>query len=92
MSLTTRSIVNRKAGLMSTRIDKDIFVLNPIRDIYIGLDEIGRRVWDLVEIPATVDNLCHQLTQEYQGRQQQISADLIAFLDEMNTEGLLDVQ
>jgi len=92
MLLTSHSIVKRNSGLMSTRIDKDIFVLNPIRDNYIGLDETGRRVWDLIEIPVTVDRLCRQLTQEYRGDQQQISADLIAFLDELNIEGLLEVE
>lgn len=92
MSLTSHSIVKRNSELMSTQVNKDTFVLNPIRDNYIGLDEIGRRVWDLIEIPTTVDRLCHQLAQEYQGDRQQIPADLIAFLDELNTEGLLEVQ
>ncbi len=92
MSLTSQSIVKRNSGLMSTRIDKEIFVLNPVRDNYIGLDEIGRRVWDLIEIPTAADLLCHQLSQEYQGNKQQISDDLIAFLDELDSEGLLEVQ
>jgi hypothetical protein len=92
MSLTSNSIVKRNSGLMSTRIDKDIFVLNLLRDNYIGLDETGQRVWDLIEIPVTVDRLCLQLTREYRGDRQQMSADLIAFLDELNTEGLLEVQ
>jgi hypothetical protein len=91
MPLTPESVVKRNAALLSTRVDSDIFILNPARDSYVGLDEIGRRVWDLLERPTTVDQLCHQVAQEYQGDPVQIPVDLVAFLNELNGEGLLEV-
>jgi hypothetical protein len=90
--LNSNSVVNRTAGLMSTRIDKDIFILNPVRDNYIGLDDIGRKVWDLLAAPATVDHLCRVITREFAGDALQIPTDLIAFLDELQGEGLLEVR
>jgi hypothetical protein len=92
MSLTSSSVVKRNAALLSTRVDNDIFILNPVRDNYIGLDEIGRRVWDLIEAPISVDHLSRQMAKEYQGDLPQIPADMIAFLNELNDEGLLEVR
>jgi hypothetical protein len=90
MALTPISVVKRNAALLSTRVDDEIFILNPIRDNYIGLDSIGRRVWELIEVPTSVDSVCQQVTREYQGDTAQIPLDLIAFLEELHSEGLLE--
>ncbi len=92
MPLTFDSVVKRNAGLLSTQLGEDIIILNPLRDNYIGLDEIGGRVWALLAAPIKVDRLCGDVVQQYQGDRQQIPADLIAFLNELDGEGLLEVE
>lgn len=92
MSLTSAAVVKRSAGLMSASIDDEIVILNPSRDNYIGLDEIGRRVWELLSEPILLGDLSHQVVREYHGNPQQISADLMAFLQELHSEGLLQVE
>jgi hypothetical protein len=77
---------------MSTPLQDDIVILNPIRDTYIGLDEIGRRIWDLLAQPIVIQRLCDQVAQEYQGDALQIRADVFAFVNELHREGLLEVQ
>jgi hypothetical protein len=92
MSVNSQSIVKRTPGLMSTRVENDTYILNPMRDQYTGLDEIGRRIWDLLESASRVDRLCDQVVHEYQGDAQQITSELFEFLNELETEGLLEVQ
>ena len=92
MSLTSDSVVKQNSALLSTRVDSDIFILNPLRDNYIGLDEIGRNIWDFIESPRSVDSLCQLVLAEYQGDALQIPLDLVAFLDDLNREGLLEVK
>jgi hypothetical protein len=91
MPLTPASIVSRTEGLMSTSLGEDLVILNPATDNYIGLDEIGRRVWDLLATPEPVEDLCLRLSREYRGNPQQISADILDFLNEMAAEGLVYV-
>ena len=90
--VTPTSLVTRTAGLMSTRVHKDIYLLNPVRDQYTGLDDIGARVWDLLETTTRVDSLCDQVAKEFQGDPLQIRTDLVEFLNELDGEGLLEVQ
>jgi hypothetical protein len=58
---------------------------------YISLDAIGRRIWELLENPAMVNDLCKQLGEEFEGTQEQISADVLSFLEELEREGLVRV-
>ena len=92
MSVNSHSLVKRTTALMSTRVDNDIYILNPVRDQYTGLDDIGCRVWELLEGTSRVDQLCDRVSQEYQGDPQQMTTDLIEFLNELDAEGLLEVQ
>jgi hypothetical protein len=91
MALTFDSIVVRTGGLMSTPLDRDVVILNPARDNYVGLDEVGRRVWELIEGPKEVRDLCRQVTGEFHGDPEQIAAEVLDFLNELAAEGLIAV-
>jgi hypothetical protein len=80
------------AGVLSTRVDKEMVILNMATNQYIALDQIGRRIWDLTEKPVQVDVLCQQLSVEFTGDPQQIRADVMDFLAELLAEGLLHVE
>lgn len=91
MSLSLDSVVKRTGGLMSTRVGEEIYVLNPVRDSYTGLDDIGRRLWELLENTTSVDHLRDRMVEEFQGDPKEIATDVMAFLGELHTEGLLEV-
>ena len=75
---------------MSTLVSDDIVILNPARNNYIGLDATGRRLWDLLAEPMKVEDLCRQLTEEYDGNTSQIPADVLEFVEGLSQEGLLE--
>jgi hypothetical protein len=81
----------RAEGLMTTGVDQELVILNITRNSYAGLDDIGRRIWDLLATPRRVDDLCRQLNQEYEASREQVRADVLSFLAEMEREGLVHV-
>lgn len=89
LELSTRVV--RFPELMSTPVDKEIVILSLASNHYVGLDEIGRRVWELLEQPKRVDELCRQLTREFEATEQQIAGDVLPFLGQLKNEGLLRV-
>ncbi|MHB8467265.1 MAG: PqqD family protein [Acidimicrobiales bacterium] len=89
MELST--VVVRRDGLLTAPVDDEIVILNPERDNYGGLDAIGRSVWELIEHPRRVADLCECLSQEFDATPEQIACDLVPFLDEMADEGIVDV-
>jgi len=91
MFLTFESIVVRTDGLMSGSLDDSLVILNPLRDNYVELDEIGRRVWELLESPMAVGQICERIAEEFAGDPGQIADDLLGFLKELMDERLVHV-
>ncbi|HEX9022749.1 MAG TPA: PqqD family protein [Geobacteraceae bacterium] len=89
MPIEPGSMVVRAENLMSTPIDDELVILNMDRNNYMGLDDIGRRVWDLLAEPRRMDDLCNRLSLEYEATPEQIASDLLPFLEELRDEGLI---
>ena len=89
IEMTTRVI--HLEGLQTANVDDDIVILNMATNSYVALDDIGRRIWELIETPRRVDELCAQLTGEFNGDPAQIQSDVLSFLDEMVNEKLVRV-
>ena len=91
MPLDLKSQVSRAADMMAAPVDQDLVILNLATNTYVGLDGVGRRIWELLETSQTVEALCHALSQEFEGSPEEIAADVQAFLSELEAEGLLRV-
>jgi hypothetical protein len=85
------AIVTRNDELMSAPVDQDIVFLNEATDSYVGLDEVGRRVWDLLQRPRRLGELVDRLCAEFDGRREVITADVAAFLRELDAEGMVRI-
>ena len=88
-TIEPQSVVVRKRGVLSTTIADDLIILNEASDTFIGLDEIGRQLWELLETPLRVDKLCDRLASSYAGDREVIDRDIIALLAELREEGLI---
>ena len=91
MPLGLSSVVTRTGGLMEAAVDQEIVILNMATDHYVGLDEIGRRIWELLEGPRRVDDLCQQLSKEFDAGPDQIAADVLPYLAELEREKLVHI-
>lgn len=85
------TIVARREGLLSAPVDDEIVILNPDRDDYVGLDHVGRAVWDLIETPHRIIDLCQRLSTDFDATPDEIATDVLPFLTEMVGEGIVHV-
>lgn len=91
MKFTIDTKLIRTPDLTSTAVDSELVVLNLATSNYIGLDEIGRYIWEMLEKPYKVEELCQQLTQEFDADLEQIVTDVLAFLEELAQEDMVRV-
>lgn len=89
MSIELTNRVVRAGGMMTAPVDGDIVILNMASNSYVSLNAIGRRIWELLETPARVDELCRRLGEEFAGDAAQITADVLSFLAELEKDGLV---
>lgn len=83
--------VVRDSQLMVARLDPEIVILSKATNNYLALDDIGCRVWELLETPRQVDELCELLGREFSATPEQVCADLLPFLSELTDEGVVEV-
>lgn len=91
MVLDMNAIVVRNAEAVTTPIDDELVILNMAGNNYLTLDDIGRRIWDLLAAPVRVNDLCAALAGEYAGERGRIDADVLTFLKRLADDGLLRV-
>ena len=58
---------------------------------YLGLSEVGARVWELIETPCDMDALCAALEQEFEVDAETCRSDVGAFVAEMEKHGAIAV-
>jgi hypothetical protein len=91
VTIEPRTVIVRAAGLLTAPVDDEIVILNPGKDNYVGLNAIGRVVWDLIEQPCEVAELCRSLSRDFDAAPDQIVTDLLPFLAELAEEGIARV-
>jgi hypothetical protein len=85
------SVVTRNDELMSAPVDREVVFLNQTTDSYVALDEIGRRIWELLDRPRRVDDLVGLLCEQFDGSRGTIASDVLVFLEELDREGMVSV-
>lgn len=91
MALQLSSRIVRDSDAPSAEVDAEIVLLPSTLDEYVALDDVGRRIWVLLENPQLVEELCRKLSLEFDATAEEISSDVLPFLDELAGKGLVRV-
>ena len=67
-------------------------ILDLASSSYFGLDEVGVRLWQLLQADPSMQAACHVLLEEYEVEPAQLEQDLARLLDQLVAAGLASVQ
>jgi hypothetical protein len=84
------TVVARKTGQVTVDMDGEIVMMSLDTSRYYNLGKTGSAIWGMIEAPATVEGIVSNLTEQYQVSQAQCEAEVIAFLEELRKEGLIE--
>ncbi|MEZ0579737.1 PqqD family peptide modification chaperone [Nocardioides sp. MH1] len=74
------STIRRSDGVVEAQFDDVRVVLN--EDLaYLGLNDVGQRIWDLLESPRTVADLVAVLVEEYDVSETECVSDVSRYVD-----------
>ena len=85
------SIVVATPDQISSDLGGESVILHMKTGVYHGLNEVGARVWDLIEKPKTVKEIKQVLLEEYEVEADVCTDDLFSLLNELKTAGLIKV-
>jgi len=92
MTIDRASIVCRAAGVLSAPVENEIVLLNSKGDTYVGLDPVGCVLWELMEEPCAIEELCRQMSLRFDASPEQIAADVVPLLTTLAADGLVHVE
>jgi coenzyme PQQ synthesis protein D (PqqD) len=69
----------------------EVVVLDLNSGTYYGLDELGTRIWTLIEQPMSLRTIREAIMSEYEVDGETCDQDILAFLNKMQAAGLVEV-
>ena len=89
MTLSLDATVQVPEDVVFRELDGEAVVLNLDSGIYFGLDEVGTRIWQLIDEHRSLRRAWEALQTEFDAPSAQLEADLIAFVDHLRAKGLV---
>lgn len=90
--LTPYSVVTRSSRPFTAQAQDELVMLDPDQGRYYGLDAVGNRIWELLEEPRSVADLCAALSREFAVDAASCRRDVLTFLEQLAASQLLDVE
>ena len=91
-TVSQRSTVVAAKDQVSSDLGGEKAILDLKAGKYYGLDGVGARVWDLIQEPRAVGDIRNALLEEYEVAPERCEHDLLALLQRLADEGLIEVR
>jgi len=88
--LTQRVVLSPDA--MFQEIGGEGVILDLASSTYFGLDEVGVRLWQLLQVNPDLQDACDTLLSEYEVDSAQLEQDLLKLVSQLSEAGLAKVE
>ena len=82
-------MVRKQGDWLAAKVGDELVMMSAEKGNYIGLSEVGSRIWELIETPQYVDAVCAQLQNEFEVEPEVCRADVETFLEELVKHGAI---
>jgi hypothetical protein len=84
-------MVRKQSDWLTAKIGDELVMMNVEQGNYVGLSEVGARIWELLETPQEVAALCGKLQEEYDVSAETCHTDVDTFLSELAKHGAVEL-
>jgi len=89
--ITTDTVIRQIEEIVASDIDGETVMMSIENGEYYGLDDIGSRIWELIEKPVKVSNLIDTLLERFDVDRGTCEKDVLKFLNDLNGDNILVV-
>ncbi|MBL6938498.1 MAG: PqqD family protein [Alphaproteobacteria bacterium] len=89
MTVTLDTMLRRDAGIYYAAIGSEGVMLNVNAGLYHGLNDVGVRIWELLETPQTAAQIRDRLVDEFEVERQVCQAAVLDFVGELLERGII---
>lgn len=78
--------------VLGCELQDEAIILDLKSGVYYGLDSMGTRLWELIQEPILIREVCDVILDEYDVDREECERDLCAFFREMAVNGLVEIR
>lgn len=86
------SVINKNESIDDTDLDGEKVMMNLDKGQYFMMNEVGSRIWDIIEKPMTPKEIVQALLNEYEVEEATCEETVMEFLNELNKAELVQVK
>ena len=90
--LTEHSAVVAIEHQVSSDLGGEVAILDLKAGVYYGLDEVGARIWELIQETRVVGQIQATILEEYDVEPERGKRDVLMLLQDLANEGLIEVK
>jgi PqqD family protein of HPr-rel-A system len=88
--MSSQSKFIRNTNAISGRLNDELVMMDIKKGKYFSLNPVATRIWDLLDQPLSMEELCTLLTEEYDVDPGQCREEVREYLEEMTRLGLVN--
>lgn len=88
--LEPSTVVHKSSSQVSCVLNEEVAVLNVEKALYFGLQGVGAHIWDFLETPRSVAEICDDVTANFDVAPDVCRQDVLKFLDGLIDAGLIE--
>ena len=88
-TINLKTTIKRNPEMVTSNIDGEIVMMSIDHGEYYGLDEIGSRIWELLENPMTIEHLIDILVEEFEVNKETCTSDTLEFLNDLAQKNII---
>ncbi len=92
LEIKDTSVITRGEGWLSAWVGEEHVMMSAETGTCISLSESGGRIWELMEHPISLKELCQNLSDEYNVDDDALQRDVVTFLDTMQKHQAVKIQ
>ena len=92
MTAALTQIVRVPDDVLFRELQGEAVILNLASSTYYGLDAVGTRIWQLCEAHGSLQAVFDAMQREFDAPGEMLESDLLTFVDDLLTRGLLAIQ
>ena len=89
MTASLDSSVIVSTGVVFRELDGEAVILNLDSGMYFGLDRVGTRIWQICRTHGSLRAVWQAMQDEFDAPPDELQTDLLAFVDELSSNGLV---
>ena len=90
-NLSLQSSVKICDDVVSRDLEGEAVILNLETGTYFGLNEVGTRIWSLIQENGSLQNVFEVIKREYEVSPEVLESDLLGIIDQLRSRGLVSV-